>query len=200
MLGPEDTRCKRVRRIGLQNRDRRLSDDGAVVHLRPDDVHGASRELDASGKCACVRIKPFEGRQQRGMNVEHSVAPALHEVRCHQPHESRAGHEIDVKRLECGIEFGLERFAARKRLVVDGACGYASGLGLLETFGLGSVGKHASNLSRVVVRLGRRDERNHVGAPARDQNPNALFHRRHLTLLFWRAAPIRSCPSLQVSC
>ena len=63
------------------HRHDRLDDDRAVVHRRPDEVDGAAGEARAVGDHPLVHVQAAKRRQQRRVDVDQPVAPALDERR-----------------------------------------------------------------------------------------------------------------------
>src|SRR5215831_10222850 len=63
--------------VAGQHRHGGLHDDGALVHGGADEVDGAAGEAHAGGEHTLVDVDTLEGGQQRGMDVDHPVAPAL---------------------------------------------------------------------------------------------------------------------------
>jgi hypothetical protein len=67
-----------------------------------------------------MSVETPEGRQQRGVNVEVTVAPAFDEARRVQPHEPGVAEDLDACLLEGRVERGIKGIAGRERLVIDG--------------------------------------------------------------------------------
>ena len=98
MLGGEHPGGERIRRVAGQNRHRGLGDDRAVVHRRADIVDRAAMDLDAGIERAGVGVQSGEGGEQRGVDVDQPVAPALDEVLREKPHEAGEADELDAGR------------------------------------------------------------------------------------------------------
>ena len=79
MLGAQHARGEIVRGVGGPHRHGGLRDDRARVHRRAHEVHRAAVDADAGGQRPSVRVEPLEGRQQRRVDVDQAVAPALDE-------------------------------------------------------------------------------------------------------------------------
>ena len=76
MLGGQDARSQRLRRVGLFDRDGDLQDDGAGVIAGVHEMHGAAGDLCAVIQHRLVDMMPVhpltaEGGQQGGVDVHH---------------------------------------------------------------------------------------------------------------------------------
>ena len=60
MLGRQDPRRQSVLVVAVMHRNRRLQDDRAGIHLRPDIMDRAAREADARFQGLGVRVQPLE--------------------------------------------------------------------------------------------------------------------------------------------
>ena len=154
---------------------------GPEFGFRNDEVHGGAMPFDAGRKGAAVGVEPFELRQQRGVNVQQTPAPARDDPGREKAHESRKAHKVDALRRQFGIERAFERFAiVAERPVIDqrGRDAQLPGMGQSRCIGLVRYDEH--DFRRVVRRLGRLDQRRHVRATARDEHGDALFgHPAH---------------------
>ncbi len=121
-----------------------------------------------------MSIEAPEGRQQRGVNIEVAVTPALDEARRVQPHEPGIAEDFDAGLLEGLVERGIEGIAGRKRLVIDGEGGDGGGFGAGEAFSARHVRDHDHDLGGVVRCLAGVDQGLKVGAATRDENADAL--------------------------
>jgi phosphoribosylglycinamide formyltransferase 1 len=75
-----DALVQRLLGVTVEDLDRPLRDDGPVIDLLVDQVHGAAGDLDAVRQRVAYRMRPGEGRQQRGVRVDDAVGPLLDEV------------------------------------------------------------------------------------------------------------------------
>ena len=98
MLGFEHPSRQRLSSIAGKHRHGSLRHNRAFIHLSAHEMYGAAADLASCRDDALVRMEPSEGRQQRGVNVEMAVAPALNEVRGVQPQEARVAEELDACR------------------------------------------------------------------------------------------------------
>src|SRR5690348_6051695 len=78
------------------NRHYRLADDRPAIELRTDEVDGAAGKAHPRVERLPLGIEPAEGRQQRGMNVDHPVAPSLDKAPFQHPHEPGKADELDT--------------------------------------------------------------------------------------------------------
>ena len=110
------------------------------------------------------------------MDVEHLAAPALHKPRRQKPHETGEANEIDPMSFERFIKRVLKPFAVfAKRFVIDdrGRDAFLAGAG--QAGRLGPVGNDEGDFGRIVVGLGRLDQRRHVRSAAGNQDGDALL-------------------------
>ena len=82
--------------IIFQNRNHGLAQNGAFIHLGADEMDGAAGKSHARRQGAGMGVEAFEGRQERGMDVQHPVAPGFDEGWRHQPHEPRQADKVDA--------------------------------------------------------------------------------------------------------
>ena len=82
MLDLENSRRQpRLIVIGMDRHDR-LTDDRPAVELRADEMNRAAGKAHARRERLPLRVQAAEGGQQRGMDIDHPVAPSLDETRC----------------------------------------------------------------------------------------------------------------------
>ena len=70
MLGFEHARRKAVRSVAGEHRHGGLRHDRTLIHLVPDEMHGAAALLSLRPQARELGIEPLEGGQQRGMDVD----------------------------------------------------------------------------------------------------------------------------------
>src|SRR6185312_4923828 len=155
--------------VAGQNRHGGLHDDRPVIHLGAYEMHGAADEAHAFGERARMRIEAGEGGEQRGMDVDHPVAPMIDEARGQQPHEAGEADELDARRFERLGERRLESFAARIVAMGDDGAGDAGALRVIETAGIGAVADDERAPGREIFLRASAHERFEIGAAARDQ-------------------------------
>src|SRR5438045_7386125 len=73
----------------------RLTDDRPAVEFRADEMNRAAGKAHAGGERLPLRMQTAKGGEQRGMNIDHPVAPRLHEIRIQYSHESGKADEPD---------------------------------------------------------------------------------------------------------
>ena len=79
MLGDQHAVGKRVVIVPFENRDDSLKDDRTFVHRRAHEMDRAAGEADTGLDRAGMGIQALERRQQRRMDVDQPVMPALDE-------------------------------------------------------------------------------------------------------------------------
>src|SRR4051794_14699778 len=77
MLGDQHAVGKRVIIVPFENRNDGLKDDRPFVHRRADEMNGATGEADAGLDRAGMSIQSLERGEQRWMDVDQPVMPAL---------------------------------------------------------------------------------------------------------------------------
>ena len=103
MLGaqnPSRQACLIVTGTGWHNR---LGDDRSSVDLRANEVHGATGEAHTRRQRLTLRVEAGESRQQRRVDIDHSVAPRVHERSVQDAHEPRQTDQLDVLAAEQGF-------------------------------------------------------------------------------------------------
>lgn len=63
----------------IEDRDRLLNDNGAVIEFRIHKMHCAARDSDTVGKCLLLRLQAWECGKERGVDVEDAVRKPLNE-------------------------------------------------------------------------------------------------------------------------
>ena len=128
---------------------------------------------------SCLRAirETGERRQQRGVDVEHSAVPALHEFGGEQPHESAKTNQLDLVFLQRPLQDNFEAGAVlAERLARDNRRRDAARGCLLEPRRIGPVGNDGDNLGRKIRSLRRIDQRGHVRSAPRDQDGDTTLH------------------------
>ena len=100
MLGLEHAGRETVGSIACKHRHGGLRHDRALIHLLPDEMHGASGYRHAGGKHAGMRVETLERGEQGRMNIEMAVPPMLDEAFRMQPHEAGIAEELDLRIVE----------------------------------------------------------------------------------------------------
>src|ERR1700675_1226319 len=91
----QNARRQRAFLVRVQNRDSLLDNNGAVIQFLIDEMHRASRDLDAKSKSLLLCLKTWERRQQGRMDVQNLLRKLLHEPWREQAHVARQADEID---------------------------------------------------------------------------------------------------------
>ena len=100
MLGIVNARRQRVVRIVVAHLDRCLSQNRSAIDFVGDEVHRAARHAHPMTQRLADRIEPGKRRQQRGVDIEHTVGERAQELRVKPPHESGEHHKVDRAHLE----------------------------------------------------------------------------------------------------
>ena len=95
-------------------------------------------------------MQPLEARQQRGVDVDHAVAPALDETGGHEPHETGERDDVHARHAEHALQLALEVLAVLVELVIEAERGNALRLRPGKTRRVGPVGNHRHDLGRIV--------------------------------------------------
>ncbi len=82
-------------------------------------MNGGSSESDTSVERIAVSVSTLEGGKQRGMNVNQSARPPLHERRVQNAHEARQTDQLDWVLDENTIDRLLEFVSIREFLVLN---------------------------------------------------------------------------------
>ena len=142
MLGLKDALGQHIRRVVRQHGHRRLRDDGAFIHLGTDEMHRGAREAHACIDCALMHMQALEGGQERGVDVEHPVAPPVDEIVGQDAHEARIADEFDLRIFQRAVKHRVELLARLEFLVVDDLVGDTGFLGMEEAGRIRPVGQH----------------------------------------------------------
>ena len=92
----EDSLGERVGVVALENWDRSLQDDGAVVEMFVDKVDRAAGNLDAVVKCLLLGVEAGECGKQRRMDVENAVGERGNKAGREQAHVAGETDEVDL--------------------------------------------------------------------------------------------------------
>src|SRR5262245_6577690 len=159
-------------------------------------MHRAAGDLDPGLQRLGLRIQAFEGRQQRGMDVELTPIPFAHKARALDAHEAGQGDELDASLGQDLIEGGVEGLARGISLMLDQRRRQPLGAGPGETRRVRTVCENDGHFGGIAWRARRRHQRHHVGAAARDQDGEALFrhHAAHANRPVKRTASASPLP------
>ena len=125
MLGCQDAGTQGIDRVASNDWNRGLGHDRAAIEIGSDKVHGAARNLHAVGQRPFVGMQALVGGEERGVDIEHPVAPEGHELSRHHAHEPAAGNEIAPVGEQDILERGLERGSCCISFVIDDGGGEA---------------------------------------------------------------------------
>ena len=85
MLDCEDSRRQPRLIVAGMDRHDRLGDDRAAIEFRANKMNRAAGKADAGCERLPLSVQAAKGGQQRGMNIDHPVAPGLDKIRCPAP-------------------------------------------------------------------------------------------------------------------
>ena len=71
-------------------------------------MNRAAGKADAGCERLPLRMQAAEGGEQRGMNIDHPVAPRLHEIRVQYAHEAGKADELDPALAKLRLRLGRE--------------------------------------------------------------------------------------------
>jgi hypothetical protein len=132
-------------------------------------MHRAAGKPHPRRQCLTLRVQAREGRQQRGVDVDHPIAPSLHQAGIEKAHEAGERHQLDAMPPQGCIGHRGEdaAIALADHLVRD------AGLRrVLQPLRLAPVADDQDDLGRIGG-VGRRfDQRLQVRAAPRDQHAN----------------------------
>ena len=151
MLSRKYARGQRRLVVTDQDGDRGLSDDGAIVDLWTDKVHGATADADAGGESIAVGVGAPKSRQQGRVNIDHRVVPCADEIWREQAHEPGEAKQIHRRGPEGSVQCMVEGGTVGKFGVVDDLMGHACGLGAVEAAGVGPIGDDQADTGGIVA-------------------------------------------------
>jgi hypothetical protein len=178
VLLPQDARGERVCVVSRQHGHGGLGDDWAGIEVCRDKMHRAPADAGTGIDRLLLHTQAREGRQQRGMDVDDAVLPVPRKPRALDAHEARQRHQADTMLLQLGRHGAVEALAVGKSFVGDRCRRNACVLSGLEARRAGYVAHHHGDLSRIVRRLRRFDQRGHVAAAPRDQDADLQLRHR----------------------
>ena len=127
-------------------RHNRLGNYRSSVDLGANEVHSAPGESHACGKRLSLRVESRKSRQQRGMNVDDSIAPRFYESGVQHPHEPGQADQINPLVAEQGADF---RGESRPSATRDDDTGNAGRCREREARRLGPVADHQDDFGGV---------------------------------------------------
>ena len=156
-----------------------LVQDGAHVQLGRHAMHGAAGKLAAGIDGPLVGVQAGEGRQQRGVDVDHAAGEMLHEAGRQDAHEAGQHHHGGLVGVDALRQRGVEVLAAGKLPVIQHLGGNPLFPGKDQALRVGLVADHGGHAGAItafpILLLGRLHNGSHIGPAARDQNHD-VFH------------------------
>ena len=113
-----------------------------MVDLLVHQMNRDAGDLDAPIEGVLHRVRPGEGRQEGGMDVQHAVGEDLEERWAQHPHEAREHHAVDVPSPQLVEDGGRVRRAVGERVGLDDHRRHAGRDGTLERLDPGAIGEH----------------------------------------------------------
>lgn len=108
MLSGENARGECLFGVVGEHGHCRLHQDRSIVHFGAHDVDRTTTDPDTGSENVGVSVRASEGRQQRWVNVDDPIAPAIDEVGCQQAHEARKAYEPDIGSAQSRVERAVE--------------------------------------------------------------------------------------------
>ncbi len=170
MLGGEDARRQRPGIVVRQHRHGGLSDDRPFIHRGADEMDGAAAEPHARGQRPLMRVEAREGGEQRGVNIDLAVAPALDEPRRQDAQEPGIADKFGACLAQRGVERRLEARAVGEIAMADDHRRQAGPAGTIEADCVGAVGSGQDDLGGIIRQRAGLDQRLQVRAAPGDEN------------------------------
>src|SRR6266705_2345708 len=114
----EYSRRKRLDRVAVEDFNRPLHHDRAVVEVFVDEVHRATCYLDAVIERLPLCVDAGEPRQQRRMDVEDSILKRAHKKRAEKSHIPGQTYQQNVASPQFGYDLAVVLFS-RSTFVTD---------------------------------------------------------------------------------
>ena len=155
-----------------------LGEDGAVVQLRRDFMHGGAGKFAAGFNSAGMGVETGKRWQERGMNIDYAPGVMRHKPWRENAHETSQDHQRGIEGVY-GLHQGVvERFAAVKSFVVQALGGQALRTSPGQTSCVLAVAEHGHHLGTLLfgptLGAGGLHNRLHIGAGAGNQNDDVL--------------------------
>src|SRR5271170_6500915 len=158
----ENARRQGFRRIVVHNRHRLLRDYRSGVEFPFDKMNGATMDFSAGVERPSVRVESPKFGQQRGVDVDHTPAPALDERRTEDAFETREADQFDAVDIKEKLQRALKFFAAGVDFVINRRRCDAETLCQGESGRVRPIGKNEDDLGGKVGSPRRLDEGRHV--------------------------------------
>ena len=107
VLFDEDALGEGVGVVRIEDGDRALEDDGAMIEVLVDEVDGAAGDFDSVIERLLLGVEARECGQQRGMDIEDAVGEGGDEAGREQAHVTGEADEVDVVSAEADNEVGV---------------------------------------------------------------------------------------------
>src|SRR5262245_15575366 len=94
----------------VMNGNGRLHHNRSMVELLRHQVHGGTGDAHAVLERLSLRVHPWKGRQQGGMDVEDAIRERIEQSWAHDPHVASKTHTVDLpsaQRLDDGLIVGV---------------------------------------------------------------------------------------------
>lgn len=164
--------------VVVENRHGLLAEDGAGVDSVIDEVDGAACELDAVVESLFPSFEPWEGREQGGVDINHTLPEMLEEIRFDDAHEAGEDDKIDLGLLERADKLLFGGFVELGAISAGGdePGGDSEVTGAIEDPCLRDIAEHEGDRRGEGAGSALFGDGNHVGALARaeDTEPNGF--------------------------
>src|ERR1700751_4207237 len=90
------------------NRHDRLTDNWPAVEFRADEMNRAAGKAGPGCERLPLRVQAAEGGKEGGMDINHPVAPRLHEIRVQYAHEAGKADELDLALAKLRLRLSRE--------------------------------------------------------------------------------------------
>lgn len=174
VLFAQDALCQDLRRVGGLDRHDRLQHDRTVIQRRSHQMYGRPRHLAARINGTSVGVQAWKGRQQRRVNIDHTVAVAADKFGRQNAHESSQHDDIGLEVVDGLRQRGIKGFSGIVGAVIDHGRGNTPCCGRLKAERIRTVADHGGDARRPALTFASERDRVHVRAAARNQNDNVL--------------------------
>ena len=164
--------------IAGQDRDDGLQEDGTVIHLLVHQVDGAAGESHSVVESGLLHVKPREGREERGVDVEDPVPESVDQHGGKQPHVAGQTDQIHLRFQKLREDRAVVLLPAGIVHVGENRRGDTPPGRNGQPGGAGEIGDDQYAVGWEPVPVHRVQEGDHVGASPRDENRDVL--QRHL--------------------
>ncbi len=173
MFGCKDARRQAHLVVIRMHRNDCLGDDRPGIDVGAHEMHRAPGKAHAGGQRLPLRVKPREGRQQRGMNVDHPIAPSLDKTGVEDAHKASEANQVDPVPAQSRVSLRRKTYA----ITVRNHCARdASGGGPRQARGVRPVADDNGDLGGIGWIGARIDQRLQIRPASGDQHAQPHRH------------------------